>query len=80
MILSPAAGLAPTFGGLARALANSGMRLYLFGKPEAHPERRLGVAVACGGSVAAARQKAAEAAHQVERTIVLEPDARAPAT
>lgn len=69
VILSPGAGAAPEFGGLAGALARPGVRLFLFGKPEGYVDRRLGVAVARGDSVDEARRSAEAAAHEVERTI-----------
>jgi phosphoribosylglycinamide formyltransferase 2 len=71
VILAPASGPAPTFGGVARALSVPGVRLFLFGKPEAYPGRRLGVAVARGPDLVTARQRAATAAHAVEAEIRL---------
>ncbi|EQD39428.1 phosphoribosylglycinamide formyltransferase 2, partial [mine drainage metagenome] len=69
VILANRSGPAPELGGLTRALAEPGVRLYLFGKPEAYPDRRLGVAVARAATVTEARQRAAEAAHSVEAEI-----------
>ncbi|MCI4336182.1 MAG: formate-dependent phosphoribosylglycinamide formyltransferase [Thermoplasmata archaeon] len=69
VILGGRAGAAPNFGGLSAALGPSGVRLYLFGKPESYPDRRLGVAVARGASIAEARELAAGAAHRVEGSI-----------
>jgi phosphoribosylglycinamide formyltransferase 2 len=69
VILSQGAGLAPTFGGLPEALGQRGVRLYLFGKPEAYPDRRLGVAVARGPDTDTARHFAATAAHAVEAAL-----------
>lgn len=54
------------FEGLERALAVPGSEVRLFGKPEAYPRRRMGVALARGGDVAEARQRAAEAASHVK--------------
>ena len=71
VILASAPGWAPTFGGLSGALAPRGVRLFLFGKPEAYPERRLGVAVARGRTIEEARAAAAGAAHAVEAEIRL---------
>ncbi len=71
VILAPTSGWAPSFGGLPQALEATGVRLFLFGKPEAYPERRLGVAVARGGTVDTARRLAEAAAHAVEATITL---------
>lgn len=55
-----------TFEGLDRALAVPGSEVRLFGKPEAYPRRRMGVALARGGDVAEARLRAAEAASNVK--------------
>jgi phosphoribosylglycinamide formyltransferase 2 len=46
------------FGNLATALATPDTDLKLFGKPEVRGTRRLGVALALGGSIEEARQKA----------------------
>lgn len=69
VILGQAPGWAPVYGGLDRALAIPGVRVYLFGKPQAYADRRLGVAVARGASVTEARQRAEQAAHAVEATL-----------
>ena len=79
VILGRAAGWAPTFGGLTSALSSSGVRLFLFGKPEAYPDRRLGVAVARGATVAEARAFAQRAALAVERSVELGAPRREPA-
>jgi len=71
VILAPSSGWAPSFGGLQDALAKEGVRLYLFGKPEAYPDRRLGVTVARGPNVGVARERAEAAAHLVERAIAV---------
>jgi phosphoribosylglycinamide formyltransferase 2 len=72
VILSPGSGWAPSFGGLSKALAPHGVRIFLFGKPEGYPERRLGVAVARGESVVEARRLAETAARTVEAAIEFE--------
>lgn len=72
VILGAAPGWAPSFGGLQRALAPPGIRLFLFGKPESYRERRLGVAIARAPSVEVARQLAEDAAHIVEAEIHLD--------
>ncbi|MCI4373534.1 MAG: formate-dependent phosphoribosylglycinamide formyltransferase [Thermoplasmata archaeon] len=69
VILASGSGWAPSFGGLTAALGNSGVRLFFFGKPEAYPDRRLGVAVARGRTVEEARAFAEKAAHSVEAAI-----------
>ena len=76
VILSPAAGWAPSFPHAAEALAHPGVRLFLFGKPEGYPDRRLGVAVARAPDVPEARRRAEEAAHLVEREIQLRVSSR----
>jgi len=51
---------------VAHALAVPGSDLRLFGKPEAYKKRRMGVALATGGSIAEARERAAECARRVK--------------
>ncbi len=53
------------FGNLGAALAEPDTGLYLFGKPEVSGHRRLGVAVARGADIGAARAKAARAMESV---------------
>ncbi len=65
VILSPEQMDAVGFEGVADALAEPGVDLRLFGKPDARPYRRMGVALARGTSEANARQKANEAAAKV---------------
>jgi phosphoribosylglycinamide formyltransferase 2 len=50
------------FEGVQQALAVPRSDLRLFGKPESFAKRRMGVALANGGSIAEARQRATEAA------------------
>jgi phosphoribosylglycinamide formyltransferase 2 len=69
VILASRSGWAPSFGGLSAALAPRGVRLFLFGKPEGYPDRRLGVAVARAASVDEARKLADAAARAVEAGI-----------
>ncbi|MCI4350800.1 MAG: formate-dependent phosphoribosylglycinamide formyltransferase [Thermoplasmata archaeon] len=73
VILGSAVGWSPTLGGLDRALAERGVRVFLFGKPEAYPDRRLGVTVARGRTIAEARRTAARAAHAIEAAIAFPP-------
>ena len=54
------------FDSVDRALAVPGSELRLFGKPEAFMKRRMGVALARGGSVEEARERAKQAAALVE--------------
>ncbi|MBD2666324.1 phosphoribosylglycinamide formyltransferase 2 [Richelia sinica FACHB-800] len=54
------------FTGVAEALAEKDVDIRLFGKPAAHPYRRMGVALAKGDNVQAAREKATKAASKVK--------------
>lgn len=54
------------YEGVAQALRVPDSDVRLFGKPEAHRKRRMGVALARGLSVAQARERAATAARRVE--------------
>ena len=54
-----------TYSGLDVALAAPGTEVRLFGKPEVRGERRMGVALALGGSIEEARSKARTAAAAV---------------
>ncbi len=49
VILASASGWAPSFGGLSSALGSSGVRVFLFGKPEAYPDRCSGSQWRAGG-------------------------------
>ena len=53
------------YGGLDQALAQPDTQVLLFGKPDARPQRRLGVALARGGNETEARAKADAAAAAV---------------
>jgi phosphoribosylglycinamide formyltransferase 2 len=53
------------YEGLDEALAVPDTQVLLFGKPDARPQRRLGVALARGSSEAEARQRADGAAARV---------------
>jgi len=78
VILASSSGWAPSYGGLSTALAPSGVRIFLFGKPEAYPDRRLGVAVARGKTTEEARAFAEKAAHTVEAAIEMTSPSAAP--
>ncbi|MDJ0799279.1 MAG: formate-dependent phosphoribosylglycinamide formyltransferase [Calothrix sp. MO_167.B12] len=54
-----------TYTGVAEALSESDVDIKLFGKPNAHPYRRMGVALAKGADVNIAREKAERAASKV---------------
>jgi phosphoribosylglycinamide formyltransferase 2 len=53
------------FGGIEKALAEPDTQLRLFGKPEVHGKRRMGVALALGEDINTARRKARDAAATV---------------
>jgi phosphoribosylglycinamide formyltransferase 2 len=57
-ILADGEGRAPSYHGLAQALAQPGTELRIFGKPEVRGRRRLAVALARGDTVEAARASA----------------------
>jgi phosphoribosylglycinamide formyltransferase 2 len=69
VILSPAEGWGPRFGGLWEAYTIPGVRVQLFGKPSAYPERRLGIALAQAPTVKEAREKARAAAEAIEKAL-----------
>ena len=64
-----APGEGVSFAGADAALAVEGTDLRLFGKPGAHPGRRLGVVVACADDVATARRRARTAAEAVTPSV-----------
>ncbi len=53
------------FNGVADALSEKDVDIKLFGKPNAHPYRRMGVALAKGINVQEAREKATRAANKI---------------
>ncbi|AFY32054.1 formate-dependent phosphoribosylglycinamide formyltransferase [Calothrix sp. PCC 7507] len=55
-----------TFAGVADALSEPDVDIKLFGKPSAHPYRRMGVALAKGVNVQEAREKATRAASKIK--------------
>jgi phosphoribosylglycinamide formyltransferase 2 len=57
------------FSGIAEALTEEDTQLRLFGKPEVKGERRMGVCLAKGTSIAEARRKANNAAASVEYNV-----------
>ena len=65
VILGHGDSVSMTYHGVAAALAAPDTQVRLFGKPEVHGERRLGVALALGGSIEEARTKASAAAAAV---------------
>ncbi|MBI40072.1 MAG: phosphoribosylglycinamide formyltransferase 2 [Leptospiraceae bacterium] len=56
----------PRFTGLDKALVDSDVQLRLFGKPEIHGHRRMGVVLARGATIQEARDKATAAANSIE--------------
>jgi phosphoribosylglycinamide formyltransferase 2 len=62
VILAPEAAEAVVYEGLERALAIAETQVLLFGKPDARPQRRMGVALARGSSEVEARDRADRAA------------------
>ena len=58
-----------TFTGFAEALSEVDTQLRLFGKPDIHGERRMGVCLAKGNSIEEARQKASRAASNILSTL-----------
>ena len=57
---------APRYEGLADALTVPTSKVRLFGKPVAHPHRRMGVALALGATVEEARERAIACANQIK--------------
>lgn len=55
-----------TFTGVAAALSEKDVDIKLFGKPSAHPYRRMGVALAKADNVQQAREKATRAANKIQ--------------
>ncbi|HEY9800430.1 MAG TPA: formate-dependent phosphoribosylglycinamide formyltransferase [Leptolyngbyaceae cyanobacterium] len=66
VILASAKLDAVAFTGVAEALAEPDVDIRLFGKPTAHPYRRMGVALAKAENVEAAREKATTAASKIQ--------------
>ena len=66
VILASEAAASVTYGGVAQALAIPETQVLLFGKPDARPLRRMGVALARGASEAEARDRADRAAAAIE--------------
>jgi phosphoribosylglycinamide formyltransferase 2 len=66
VILAPEAAPGVTYGGLSKALAIEESQVLLFGKPDARPQRRMGVALARGASETEARERADRAAAAIQ--------------
>jgi phosphoribosylglycinamide formyltransferase 2 len=65
VILAAAPGGTVTYDGVAEALVEEDTQVLLFGKAEARPQRRMGVALARGSSEREARRKADGAAARI---------------
>ncbi|MCP9775541.1 formate-dependent phosphoribosylglycinamide formyltransferase [Cyanobium sp. WAJ14-Wanaka] len=65
VVLATESSAAVCFEGVAEALAEADTQLLLFGKADARPQRRMGVAIARGVNEVEARRKADTAAAQV---------------
>ena len=66
VILSPVDGFDPGYNNLTEVLKEPGVTVILFGKNEAHINRRMGVVLAIDKNVQKAREKAEIAAHKIE--------------
>jgi phosphoribosylglycinamide formyltransferase 2 len=66
VILASAKSDSIVYTGVAEALSEKDVDIRLFGKPSAHPYRRMGVALAKGSSVKEAREKAKRAADKIK--------------
>ena len=69
MILADRHGSRVSFSGLESALSEPDTQVLLFGKEEARPGRRMGVALACGDHRADAQAKADRSAGAVRLQI-----------
>jgi len=66
VVLSPYEGWDASFGNLFNAFNQKGVSFLLFGKPEAHVDRRMGVVLATAQTVDEAKKKAEQVAHLIE--------------
>ncbi len=66
VILAPTEGFDPGYNNLSEVLSEKGVTILLFGKNEAHLNRRLGVVLATDMDVQKAKEKAEIAAHKIE--------------
>ncbi len=73
VILSPCEGWVPGVRSLWQAMGND-VSLFLFGKPEAHVNRRMGLVVALADNVREAQKKAENAAHKIEMQTQQQPE------
>jgi phosphoribosylglycinamide formyltransferase 2 len=68
VILAQKEAASVSYGGVEKALALKDVEVRIFGKPDARPHRRMGVALARAKSVSAARKLAKKAADCIEVT------------
>lgn len=66
VILSPVSGFDPGYKNLTSVLNTEGVTILLFGKNEAHINRRMGIVLATDPDVQKAKEKAEIAAHKIE--------------
>ncbi len=66
VILAPMEGFDPGYNNLSEVLKEEGVTVLLFGKNEAHVNRRMGVVLATDPDVQKAKEKAEIAAHKIE--------------
>ena len=66
VILAPQASESVHYEGLDQALAEADVQVLLFGKPDARPQRRMGVALASGSDLDEARGRADRAAARIQ--------------
>ena len=66
VILAPSEGFDPGYNNLWNALNEDGVTVLLFGKNEAHVNRRMGIILAIDPDVQKAKEKAEIAAHKIE--------------
>lgn len=66
VILAPSEGFDPGYNKLWDAQEEAGVTVLLFGKNEAHANRRMGVVLATDEDVQKAKEKAEKAAHKIE--------------
>ncbi len=66
VILAAGTSNHPQYAGLDKALTVPTSKVRLFGKPVAHPNRRMGVALALGDTVEEAKERAIACAQQVQ--------------
>ncbi|MBU3978476.1 formate-dependent phosphoribosylglycinamide formyltransferase [Patescibacteria group bacterium] len=66
VVLAPCEGFDPGYKNLPAVLQEEGVSLLLFGKNQAHLNRRMGIVLATDPDVQKAREKAERAAHHIE--------------